>query len=251
MLRRLLALSLVTAVAVGVASSAQAVPPTITLSSPSGQTDNPVTITGKAGSNIGDAYQVTVEVFRGDKAEGDAIFTQFVFVNESTREFSALVDRELEDGVYSARATQMNGEQESGTSNLLVFRIGPPPAETATPTPTPEPTPVVQESTAPDAVFANEYQPPYVCKSRRDFVKHVPRPRKGKRLRVTATLNGERWEHTVGKDFVLVRLDLRGMPKATYTLKVTLKFTRPDGKRVTKRSVEQIDYHTCVPKGSV
>ena len=34
----------------------------------------------------------------------------------------------------------------------------------------------------------------------------------------------------------------------TYTLKVTLKFTRPDGKRVTKNSVSRVDYHTCTAK---
>ena len=82
-------------------------------------------------------------------------------------------------------------------------------------------------------------KPPYVCKSRRDFVKHVPRPSKGKNLKVTATLDGKPYKYTLTRKFVLVRLDLRGMPKDTYTLKVTLKYTRPDGKRVTKNSVEQ------------
>ena len=47
---------------------------------------------------------------------------------------------------------------------------------------------------------------------------------------------------------MLLRLDLRRMPKDTYTLKVTLTFTRPDGKRATKNSVSRVDYHTCTPK---
>jgi hypothetical protein len=56
MLRRLLPFALVAALAVGVvASSAQAVPPTITVTAPVGQANNPVTITGKAGSSPGDS----------------------------------------------------------------------------------------------------------------------------------------------------------------------------------------------------
>ena len=137
---------------------------------------------------------------------------------------------------------------------MIVFRIGAPPAETATPTPTATPTATatvtpIPQAAAPTATAApTTNATPYVCKSRRDFVKHVPRPAKGKNLKVTATLNGKPYKHTLSRKFVLVRLDLRGMPKDVYTLKVRLEFTRPDGKRVVKHSVERVDYHTCTPK---
>lgn len=253
MLRRLLALAIVAALAAGViASSAKAVPPTITVNAPVGQAANPVSVTGQAGSEPGDQYSVLVEIFSGDQAEGKPVFSNTVFVNESTREFTAFVDAQLADGVYSARATQSNTEQEKGTSNVVVFWIGAPPATpTPSPSPSPEPTAVVQQATAtptPAATTPPATIVPYVCKSRRDFVKHVPRPAKGKHLKVTATLNGKPYKHTLSRTFVLVRLDLRGMPKDVYTLKVRLEFTRPDGKRVVKHSVERVDYHTCTPK---
>ena len=250
-MRRFLPLALVAAI-FAVVAVAQAAPPTVTLSTPSGQTANPVTITGKAGSNPGDAFQVTVYVYNGDQAAGEPIFSTFTFVDEGTREFSAKVDMTLPNGVYSARASQTNSEQELGLSNVIVFRIGAPPVQTATPTPTATATPTV--SPVPQAaplVAATTPTPAattYVCASRRDFVKHVPRPSKGKNLKVTATLNGEPYTFTVTRKFVLLRLDLRGLPKDTYTLKVTLKYTRPDGRRVTKNSVSRVDYHTCTPK---
>src|SRR5690349_8700942 len=98
-MRRFLPLALVAAI-FAVVAVAQAAPPTVTLSAPTGQTANPVTITGKAGSNPGDAFQVTVSVYNGDQAAGEPIFATVTFVNESTREFSVKVDKMLPDGVY-------------------------------------------------------------------------------------------------------------------------------------------------------
>ena len=51
-----------------------------------------------------------------------------------------------------------------------------------------------------------------------------------------------------GRD-ILVRVDLRGLPKETYSLHVTITRTRPDGRRVTTDSVTQVSYRTCVPRG--
>ena len=183
-----------------------------------------------------------------------------MFVNESTREFSAFVDAQLPDGVYSARATQ--SQQRAGDAARRTSSCSgsarrrpsahadarPPHRRRSRPRSCSRRPPTPPRRTPRRAARS---KPPYVCKSRRDFVKHVPRPSKGKNLKVTATLNGKPYKHTLSRKFVLVRLDLRGMPKDTYTLKVTLKFTRPDGKRVIKNCVERIDYHTCMPKGSV
>ena len=89
-------------------------------------------------------------------------------------------------------------------------------------------------------------RPRYVCASRRDFTKHVFRPA-GTKLRVVATLNGRTLKSKIGRKEIRIRVDLRGEPKATYTLRVAITRTRPDGKRITTVAVEQIDYHTCIP----
>jgi hypothetical protein len=110
-------------------------------------------------------------------------------------------------------------------------------AAVATPTPTPAPVvvaPVVKPQTR------------YVCASRRDFTKHVFRP-VGTNLRVVAKLNGRALKSKIGSNEIRIRVDLRGEPKDTYTLRVALTRTRPDGKRITTVAVEQIDYHTCIP----
>jgi hypothetical protein len=63
-----------------------------------------------------------------------------------------------------------------------------------------------------------------------------------------ATLNGKHWPSSVGAKQILVRLNLVGLPKDTYTLKVAVTYTNARGKRVTTNSVSQVDYHTCTPK---
>ena len=86
-----------------------------------------------------------------------------------------------------------------------------------------------------------------VAPAQDDFVKHVHKP-KGSRYKVLATLNGKTWNSTVGAKQIIVRVDLRGLPKATYTLHVAVTYTKPNGKRATVRSASQVDYHTCTPK---
>jgi hypothetical protein len=159
----------------------------------------------------------------------------------------------LPDGTYTARARQRNSEQETGYSAPLVFKIGAEPTPTptatpeatpapvaavATPTPTPDPSLAAQSGIAPQ---------PYVCGSRRNFTKHVFRPA-GTKLKIVATVNGRALKSTITRKQILIKVDLRGEPKDTYTLRVAITRTRPDGKRIKTVAVEQIDYHTCIPK---
>lgn len=157
---------------------------------------------------------------------------------------------QLPDGTYTARARQRNTEQETGYSAPLVFTIGAPPAEaTPTPTPTPEPTP--EPSPAPVAAVATptptptpaSMVEPYVCKSRRNFVKHLFRPY-GTDLRIKATVDGRPLKFSVAGQEIRIPIDLRGELKDAYTLRVRISRTR-DGRRITTTAVERIDYHTC------
>jgi DNA-binding response OmpR family regulator len=67
-------------------------------------------------------------------------------------------------------------------------------------------------------------------------------------VRVVATVNGRPLKSVITREQILVRVDLRGEPKDTYTLRVAITRTRPDGRRVTMVAVTRIDYHTCVPR---
>jgi hypothetical protein len=60
-------------------------------------------------------------------------------------------------------------------------------------------------------------------------------------------VNGRKLKSTIGSKQIRIRVNLVGEPKATYTLRVAITRTRPDGKRITTVAVEQIDYHTCIP----
>jgi hypothetical protein len=134
-----------------------------------------------------------------------------------------------------------------------VFTIG---EVVATPTPDPEATatPVPQAAaaapTATPAPVATVKVPatPYVCKSRRDFIKHVRRP-DGTRLKVVATVEGRVLTSILRGHDILVRVDLRGLLKDTYNLHVAITRTRRDGRRVTTNSVTRVRYRTCVPQG--
>src|SRR5262249_38545938 len=111
-------------------------------------------------------------------------------------------------------------------------------------TPTPEASPAPAPLAGTGYVIRADPEP-YVCKSRRNFVKHVFRPY-GTKLRIKATLDGRPLKSTITRRQILIRIDLRGERKDTYTLRVTISRTR-DGKRITTTAVERIDYHTCIP----
>jgi hypothetical protein len=96
--------------------------------------------------------------------------------------------------------------------------------------------------------FSGEERTGYVCKSRRDFTKHVRRP-DGTHLKVVATVEGGALTSILRGRDILVLVDLRGLLKDTYNLHVVITRTRRDGRRVTTDSVTQVRYRTCVPRG--
>jgi hypothetical protein len=233
------------------AAPALAMPPEVTLTAPSGrQAANPPAFTGTAGTHEWESGEIAVDIWAGDKVGDKPLQVGNATLNRETGAFSGTLATALADGTYTARARQRNSEQETGYSDPLVFQIGAPPAEaTPTPTPTPEatPAPVAAVATpAPTVTPAVQPDPPYKCRSRRDFTKHVFRPA-GTKLRVVATVNGRTLKSVITREQILIRIDLRGQPKDTYTLRVAITRTRPDGKRIKTVAVEQIDYHTCIP----
>jgi hypothetical protein len=235
------------------AAPAYAMPPEVTLSAPSGrQAVNPPAFGGTAGTMEWESREIAVDIWAGDGVGDKPLQVADAILDRETGKFSGTLATALPDGTYTARARQRNSEQETGYSAPLVFIIGAPPADpTPTPTPTPEATPApiaAAVATPAPTILPGVPTPPapYVCKSRRDFTKHVFRPA-GTKLRVVATVNGRALKSIIAREQILIRVNLRGKPKATYTLRVAITRTRPDGKRITTVAVEQIDYHTCIP----
>jgi hypothetical protein len=235
------------------AAPAQAAQPVVTLSAPSGHSaTNPPSFAGTGSRKPGDSSELVVEIFKGGldgeiANQGNPVQTTSAIVHEDGT-FSGTFADALADGTYTARARQYNGEEGSGYSNPLVFTIG---EVAATPTATPTPTPVPQAATptaTPPPAAAITLPAPYVCKSRRDFNKHVRRP-DGTRLKVVATVDGRVFKSILRARDILVRVDLRGLPKDTYNLHVAVTHTRRDGSRVTTNTVTQVRYRTCVPRG--
>jgi hypothetical protein len=242
------------------AAPAQAAPPTVTLSAPSGHSDaNPPSFAGTGSRTVGDSSELVVEIYKGGldgeiANGGDPIQNASAMVSESGA-FSGAFRDALPDGTYTARARQGNsyeGGLSTGYSNPLVFTIG---EVVVTPTPDPEvaATPVPQAAAAtptatPTPATVVVPATPYVCKSRRDFTKHVRRP-DGTHLKIVATVEGRVLTSILRGHDILVRVNLRGLPKDTYNLHVAITRTRRDGRRVTTDSVTQVRYRTCVPRG--
>jgi hypothetical protein len=250
--RRALPFLLAVPVLAFAAPAAQALPPVVTLTSPVGhQAVNPPSFAGTAGKNEWESTEIAVDLDAGEGVAGKPIAGGNANLSRETGAFSGTLPAPLADGTYTARARPRNTEQETGYSAPLVFTIGAEATPTPTPTATPEPTPVVAAATpaptpAPVVVApATKPAAPDVCASRRDFTKHVFRPA-GSDLRVRATLDGRALKSVIGRKQIRIRIDLRGEPKDTYTLRVRITRTRA-GKRITTTAVEQIDYHTCIP----
>src|SRR5262245_5469692 len=98
MLRRLVGLTLVVGTLAVVVATAQATPPLLTLTSPSGHTAvNPPAITGVGGHGEGTSNIVWVDVFDGG-TDGDVagggkpVASKFAPVNESTGAFTVVLD---------------------------------------------------------------------------------------------------------------------------------------------------------------
>jgi hypothetical protein len=80
---------------------------------------------------------------------------------------------------------------------------------------------------------------PVPCTSKRSFVVHVARVRGAETRRVTVRLNGHRLKPRLTKHGVTVAVDLRGRPKGTYVLRITVETAR--GRKITGTRT----YHTC------
>jgi hypothetical protein len=77
------------------------------------------------------------------------------------------------------------------------------------------------------------------CRSRRDFQIHLRQPKRGRIKLVQVFVNGKRVK-TLRGSRVRTRVDLRGLPKRRYTVRVVITTTR--GQRITDRRT----YRTCV-----
>jgi hypothetical protein len=114
----------------------------------------------------------------------------------------------------------------------------PPATPAATPTPTPTATPAAQRLPA----FASVVTLPAAkrCASRRRFRIHVQVPKGLRATKVTVTVNGRRAKVVKGRR-ISAPVDLRGLPKGRFTVKIVVTFS--DGRKVagTRR------YRTCVP----
>jgi hypothetical protein len=79
-----------------------------------------------------------------------------------------------------------------------------------------------------------------VCRSRRDFSIRLRQPKHGRIRSARVYVNGKRVKVVSGRR-LRSRVDLRGLPKARYTVRVVVTTTR--GRRV----VETRRYRTCIP----
>lgn len=192
-------------------------------------------LAGTGGTAAGDVPSVRIDIRSGaDTTSGPIVRTVNAAVSADGR-FDA--PSTLDPGTYTAIATQSDDVGNTGTSAPFTFTV-PTPAPIVVPAAsTPTPAPAFAAPAAPTRTL-------YVCKSRRSFSKHVKRP-SGTRLSVVARINGRRVVTTIRRQDILVRVDLRGQPLGTYTLRVSLTRTLPSGKRTTTDTVTKVDYHTC------
>jgi hypothetical protein len=108
------------------------VAPAPTLSAPGASTGQE-TVSGTAGVAPGDRKQITVELFSGSGAEGQAMET--ITVNASGNTWSATVAN-LATGEYTALARQSDEAGNSGQSDRASFTVtAPPPAAAPSPSP--------------------------------------------------------------------------------------------------------------------
>jgi hypothetical protein len=120
---------------------------------------------------------------------------------------------------------------------------GPPaPAPTPSPQPTPAP-PAPRRASLPKLTSFVTLPSAKRCVSRRHFKIHIRQPKTVKIVKATVVLNRKRVATRTGKRVTSV-IDLRSLPKGTFTVKITV--TTADKRTITgKRS-----YHTCAAKRS-
>ena len=232
------------------AAPAFALPPEVALTSPSGrQAVNPPAFAGTAGTMEWESREIAVDIWAGDHVGEKPLVVGNATLDRETGAFGGTLPEALPDGTYTARARQRNSEQETGYSAPLVFQIGAPPVEATTrrrrrclrPHPSrSRPWPPRRRrrrwsrrsSTSARAAATS----PSTSSARP--ARSWWSPRRSTAARCAAAIDRKE---------IRIRVDLRGEPKDTYTLRVAITRTRPDGKRIRTVAVEQIDYHTCIP----
>ena len=135
--------ALLVAMAVGPVGTAIAAPPNVTITSPlnGSVSNNPTPSFSGLGEEAGGA--VTLRIYKGPTAEGTAI-QELSTLLLSLGAWSLGPAERLEDGTYTAQATQTNLSSETGTSSPVTFTV-----DTAAPTVALNPPPSPSSNTTP------------------------------------------------------------------------------------------------------
>jgi hypothetical protein len=135
----------------------------------------------------------------------------------------------------------------SGRRDIGAFEYTPPPIVPSVPTPPTPPTPPTSIPTPKQLVKLPSFTSVVAlastrtCASRRLLRIHVRQPRGVTITKATVTLNGKRVATRTGEKVTTV-INLRGLPKGRFTVKITL--TTSDGRTI----VGSRTYHTCAVK---
>lgn len=181
---------------------------------------------GTAGTAPGDDGSVTIELWAGTATTGEpSAVLEPAVAGDGT--WSATPDDALAAGTYTAQVTQDDDVGNAGAGDAVTFTVPAAPAPAiATPAPV---------ATPPEPAPAHV---PVVCRSTRLLRKHVVLPA-GRRVAVTATLDGKKARVVTGARAATVTVDLRGKGKGAYVLRVTT--TRSGHEATTARTT----YNVC------
>jgi hypothetical protein len=86
---------------------------------------------------------------------------------------------------------------------------------------------------------------PLGCASRRNFILHVGRSVRGRITEIAVYIRGRRVDHLSGRDLSRARIDLRGLPKGRFAVKVVVHVQQGERTRVVTLHRR---YRTCTPR---
>lgn len=186
------------------------------------------TLTGAPGADYMEGQDVAVQSDGKAVVAGDAgrEFTELALTR------SARAAASLGDGEQQAYVTRLAGDPT-------------PPATTTTTTATTTTTtttPTTTTTTTPAKPVVAQAVPVKVCSSKRAFSIRLRIPRGVKPISATVKVNGKQVKVVKGSR-LKSKIDLRGLPKGTVKVSITVKLSG------TKKSLKgQRTYHTCIPK---
>ncbi len=148
-----------------------------------------------------------------------------------------------DDGAYVANRSKDRVVRYALSAGPGPPPVVPPPAPAPPPAPVPAPVPVKPPPLAalPKAAAVIVLPSARKCVSRRNFRIRLKQPKGFKLKSATVNLNGRRVATRSGKR-VTAPVDLRGLPKGRFTVKIAVTLT--DGRKVTNTR----KYRTCAPK---